>query len=123
MNGRTYPMVGETANVPFTSNVTPTSILSERVQILEGGYTTNEKLCVFNMKLKGLKTSSGSPSILSYLPQPVTEASLSCIDITSGISTAITNSIPCGVGKNGIMYVQTLTTDSIYAITGVYLIA
>lgn len=123
MKGRTYSMVGESANVPYCPLVTPSGVITARITVNEGGYVKDDKVCVVNMKYTALKTAANSPSLLSDMPKALTEASLSCVDITSGVTSAIGDNIPCAVAKDGKLWVQSITTDHIYAITGSYIMA
>lgn len=123
MNGRKYSFQNEKTLIPF-SELKQFSINNNRVQILEGGYIVDGALMVINVKVKALTTLSNSPGILNPSTALLCDAALSCIDISSGIATAVDNSIPCGANKTyGTVYIQSITTDHIYAISGVAVLA
>lgn len=123
MNGRTYTMSGEKPVLPISAPHQPTNIVSNRVEIMDGGVSSCGGLVMVNMKIKAKTTNSGSPSLMGQFPNPITEAALSCIDITQGIGDAIDGAIPCGVSTIGALYLKSITTDHIYAITGCYISA
>lgn len=64
---------------------------------------------------------TNSPQIAST-EQAAYDSALSCIDITSGIRSAITSSIPCGVATTGGIYIKEITSGHVYAITGTFLL-
>ena len=116
-------MLGEKANNPFSALVTPTRVQAERIEVLGGGYIQNGAICVFSMTYKALKTATNSPSLLTGLPQAIADSALNIVDLTSGIMTAIGNSIPCAISSAGTLVVQSITTDHIYSVSGAYIMA
>ena len=109
-------------NNSLTNNsMTPMSVLSGRGTALDGGYCLVGNMVHINWKFKAGTSATNSPSISSTPPSPKTEAALSCIDITSGISSAIDGSVPCGVSAVGTLYLKEIANNHIYAITGTYI--
>ena len=67
-------------------------------------------------------SASNSPGILGIGSlKPKYDSAMSCIDITSGITSAITGSIPCGIAMTGTIFVKEIIEDHIYAITGTFI--
>ena len=96
-----------------------------RFQMLGGGYKNMGSYVIINLVVKAKTSATNSPSISSVASayKPTVDTALSCIDITSGISSAITDSVPCGISSAaGTIYIKSITLDHIYAITGYYLI-
>lgn len=97
-----------------------------RFQMIDGGYKNMGSYVIINLVVKAKTSATNSPSISSVASayKPTVDTALSCIDITSGISSAITDSVPCGISSAaGTIYIKSIITDHIYAITGYYLIA
>lgn len=75
-----------------------------------------------NMLFTSSVTASNSPGIITMSSyKPAVDCALSCIDITSGISSSISGSVPCGIGTNGSVYIKECTQGHIYAISGTYI--
>ena len=67
-------------------------------------------------------SASNSPGILGISSfKPKNDSAMSCIDITRGIVSAITGSIPCGISTNGTIFVKEIIEDHVYAITGTFI--
>lgn len=82
----------------------------------------SELECTVNLVFTSSATATNSPGILgisSYKPKQ--DSALSCIDITSGITSAITASVPCGIGTSGSIFIKEITNGHIYAVTGTYI--
>lgn len=83
-------------------------------------YNANE--VTLNIKFTSSVTASNTPGIYSIASfSPAVEAALTCIDITSGIASAITASGSCGISTSGVVFIKEVTSDHIYAITGTYI--
>ena len=103
----------------------PNAIVS-RATILNGGYLKFGALVIVHVKIKAVGSASNSPGILRDFPRPRIDAALTAIDITSGMTSAITSGVPCGITDNsntGFVYIKETTNDHIYAITGCYITA
>ena len=93
--------------------------------LLSGGIYKVGKIVIVNFTMKSSRTVSNSPGIVLITlmaMRPKFDSALSAIDITSGISSSIDAAIPCGVQAGGRIFIKSLTTDHIYAITGAYII-
>lgn len=67
-------------------------------------------------------SSSGSPGITNISTyKPENDSALSCIDISSGIASAITGAVPCGISTAGSIYLKEIIADHVYAITGTFI--
>ena len=67
-------------------------------------------------------SASNSPGILGIGSlKPKNDSAMSCIDITGGIASAITGSIPCGISTNGTIFVKEIIEDHVYTITGTFI--
>ena len=97
-----------------------TTMVSNRAELLSGGHYQFGKICLINIKFKAKASATNSPQIGTALSAAF-ESALSCIDITSGISSEIKGQIPAGVATNGRIYAKSIETDHIYALTGVYI--
>lgn len=98
---------------------TTLTVMASRGNLLSGGAYCSGKLGIVNFKFHATATASNSPQIASIGKAPVVETALSCIDITSGIGSAITGAVPCGAGTDGKIYVKEITSDHIYAVSGI----
>lgn len=76
-------------------------------------------VCLILTSTVSISNSPGIVSISSYKPK--NDSALSCIDITSGISSAVTGSVPCGISTTGNIFVKEIITDHVYAITGTFI--
>lgn len=93
--------------------------------LLSGGIYKVGKIVIVNFRFKSSRTLSNSPGVaLVTLTEmrPLFDSALSAIDITSGIASSIDGALPCGAQAGGRIFIKSLTTDHIYAITGVYVI-
>lgn len=95
--------------------------ITSRAELSNGGYLWQGSITVVNVKFKAIATASNSPQVMLLSKTPRCEVALSCIDITNGIENAIENSVPCGIGTDGKVYIKEITTDHIYAISGTYI--
>lgn len=114
---------GETvrAEYTFTSN-TPAELwlaATARGTMLSGrAYRAIGGQYVFvNFVFKSSSTLSNSPQCATTI-NALMDTPLSCIDITSGIGTAITSAVPCGISTLGRIYIKEIVTDHIYAVSG-----
>lgn len=110
----------ETATYPASSSFTAPSVYSTRMTNISGGICQIGSMVVVNMTFTGNYTATNSPRIGSFSLLPKYVSALSCIDITNGISSSITESIPCGINTNGNIYIKKMTSGNIYAMTGIY---
>lgn len=110
----------ETATYPASSSFTAPSVYSNRMTNISGGICQIGSMVVVNMTFTGNYTATNSPRIGSFSLSPKYVSALSCIDITNGIASSITEAIPCGVNTNGNIYIKKMTSGNIYAITGIY---
>lgn len=99
---------------------TPSPVIS-RISSMTGVIHKSGEICHVNVKLTSNTTATNSPQVVTALPNAICDSALTAIDITSGIGAAITDAIPCGVSEGGVMYLQTITSGHIYAITGSYI--
>lgn len=67
-------------------------------------------------------TASNSPQVFT-LPSAYSDTALSCIDITNGIGSSISEGIPAGVATDGKCFVKTIAANHIYAVSGSYITA
>jgi len=67
-------------------------------------------------------TASNSPQVFT-LPSAYSDTALSCIDITNGIGTSISEGVPAGVATDGKCFVKIIATNHIYAVSGSYIMA
>lgn len=89
---------------------------------ITGLYAYTAQEVVLNIIFTSSVSVSNSPGIItlsSYKPKH--DCALACIDITSGIGSSITGSVPCGIGANGSVYIKECISGHIYAITGTYI--
>ena len=117
---------GETvrAEYTFTSN-TPAELwlsatnrgtmLNSRAYRAVGG-----EYVFVNFVFKASTTLSNSPQCATTI-NALMDTPLSCIDITSGIGTAITSAVPCGISTLGRIYIKEIVTDHIYAVSGFFI--
>lgn len=75
-----------------------------------------------NFVFTASESATNSPQIAS-VNNSAYDTALSAIDITSGIGTAITSSVPCGVSTLGKLFLKEITSGHIYAISGFYTLA
>ena len=118
-------MASGTIKQPFDlsdNQLQTVQVISSRVTLIDGGLKKYGNLVILQFKFKAIVSAANSPQIASS-PSAVVDAALSCIDITSGMSTALTGSIPSGVHTSGKVYVKEIVTDHIYAVTGCYISA
>ena len=118
-------MASGTIKQPFDlsdNQLQTVTVIQSRGTLIDGGLKKYGNLVILQFKFKAISSASNSPQIASS-PNAVADAALSCIDITSGMSTAITGSIPCGVNTSGKVYAKEVVTDHIYAVTGCYISA
>lgn len=73
-----------------------------------------------NFVFKASTTLSNSPQCALTI-NSLMDTPLSCIDITSGIGTAITSAVPCGISTLGKIYIKEIVTDHIYAVSGFFI--
>lgn len=104
-------------NIGSTSS--SVSVSSTRAILLEGGAYTAGKLLVIQFTFKAIVSASNSPSVANILSHLPCDAVLTALDITSGIGTAITGGVPCGVSTTGLVYIKEIVADHIYAVSGV----
>ena len=109
-----------TATYPASSSFTAPTIYSSRIKSVSGGVCQIGSMVVVNMKFTGNYTATNSPLIGTFSLLPKYVSALSCIDITSGINNAISSSVPCGVNTDGSVYIKTMTSGNVYAMTGIY---
>ena len=121
-NGITYSNSSGTmtATYPASSSFTAPTIYSSRIKSVSGGVCQIGSMVVVNMKFTGNYTATNSPLIGTFSLLPKYVSALSCIDITSGINNAISSSVPCGVNTDGSVYIKTMTSGNVYAMTGIY---
>lgn len=110
----------KTATYPASSSFTAPTIYSSRIKSVSGGVCQIGSMVVVNMKFTGNYTATNSPLIGTFSLLPKYVSALSCIDITSGINNAISSSVPCGVNTDGSVYIKTMTSGNVYAMTGIY---
>ena len=118
-------MASGTIKQPFDlsdNQLQTVTVTSSRGTLIDGGLKKYGNLVILQFKFKATVSVSNSPQIANA-PSAVADAALSCIDITSGMSTALTGSTPCGVNTLGRVYVKEIVTDHIYAVTGCYISA
>ena len=109
----------------LTQNTLNTIGDTQRVYDMGGGYTSKGSLGIIQWYVKAKATATNSPIIITFSTQfrPKEVVALSCIDITSGITSAITSQIPCGMGTGGQLVMKETTVDHLYAITGTFILA
>ena len=112
-------------NNSLTQNTLSTIGNTQRVYDMGGGYASKGSLGILQWYVKAKSTATNSPVIMTFSTQfrPKEVVALSCIDITSGITSAITSQIPCGMGTGGQVVMKEMTQDHLYAITGTFIIA
>ena len=101
-----------------STTFTATAVTS-RGTILSGGAYTAGKLLIIQFTFKSASSATNSPGIVNINKSLPCDAALTAIDITSGISSAITSSIPCGISESGHIFIKEVVTDHIYAVSGV----
>lgn len=112
--------VGETVYTSYDFfNPSAFNIVGSRASLNEGGIFLSGDYIFVNCTFTATTTAANSPQIASG-PNALLESALSCIDITNGISSEVTDSIPCGVSKQGRIYVKEITNNHIYAVSGMY---
>ena len=105
------------SNIGSTSSTVRAT--TTRGSLLSGGAYLAGKLLVIQFTFKATVSVTNSPGILDTDKTLPCDAALSAIDITSGIASAITSSVPCGISSSGKVYIKEIVTDHIYAISGV----
>lgn len=95
--------------------------VTSRATLSTGGYVKHGNLVIVNVRINGAATATNSPQVLGELPAPRMEIALNCIDITEGIGSAITGSIPCGMATGGQVYMKEITNAHVYVISGCYI--
>jgi hypothetical protein len=107
-----------TANTPADLTLSATNrgtMLSSRAyRAVSGEYV------FVNFVFKASMTLSNSPQCATTI-NALMDTPLSCIDITSGIGTAITSAVPCGISTLGRIYIKEIVTDHIYAVSGFFI--
>lgn len=87
---------------------------------MDGGAYTVGKLVVIQFTCKAAASATNSPGIARIVNKTLPcDAALTALDITSGIGTAITSGVPCGISASGSIYIKELVQDHIYAVSGV----
>ena len=76
--------------------------------------------CTVCLTFTSTVSVSNSPGIITTY-KPKNDSAMSCIDITSGIASAITGAIPCGISTNGTIFVKEIKENHVYAITGTFI--
>ena len=107
-----------TANTPADLTLSATNrgtMLSSRAYRAVGG-----EYVFVNFVFKASTTLSNSPQCATTI-NALMDTPLSCIDITSGIGTAITSAVPCGISTLGRIYIKEIVTDHIYAVSGFFI--
>lgn len=107
-----------TANTPADLTLSATNrgtMLSSRAYRAVGG-----EYVFVNFVFKASMTLSNSPQCATTI-NALMDTPLSCIDITSGIGTAITSAVPCGISTLGRIYIKEIVTDHIYAVSGFFI--
>lgn len=107
-----------TANTPADLTLSATNrgtMLTSRAYRAVGG-----EYVFVNFVFKASMTLSNSPQCASTI-NALMDTPLSCIDITSGIGTAITSAVPCGISTLGRIYIKEIVTDHIYAVSGQFI--
>ena len=123
------PATGSTADTILTTHSFAATTVGDAslTAVSSRGSISSGKAAYFgnsvhlNFTFTASTTLTNSPQIASTV-QAAYDSALSCIDITSGIRTAITSSIPCGVATNGGIYIKEITSGHVYAITGTFLL-
>ena len=108
----------------FAANTAGTALLTattERGTITSGEAVRIGRMIHLNFVFTASSTAANSPQIAGA-PSALYDSALSCIDITNGMSSSIENSIPCGIGTTGRIFMQSITNGHVYAITGNYLV-
>ena len=91
---------------------------------ITGLYACKGDAVMLNLIFTSTVNVSNSPGLIdigTLIGNPKYDCALSCIDITSGISSSITGSIPAGISSNGVVYIKACEIDHVYAITGEYI--
>lgn len=117
---------GETVMTEYTFAANTAGAASLNAVTSHGTITSGEavyagRMIHLNFIFTASVTATNSPQIAG-VPNALYDTALSAIDITSGIASAITAAIPCGVSTLGRIYLQSITSGHIYAITGDYLV-
>ena len=105
------------ANTVGTASLTA---ISSRGSITSGDAVRNGNMIHLNFIFTASYTATNSPQVAA-VNNAKYDSALTAIDITSGIGSAITEAIPCGVSTMGRVYLQKITSGHIYAITGSYI--
>lgn len=117
---------GETVLTEYTFAANTSGTATLNAVTSRGAITSGEAVYIgrmvhLNFVFTASATATNSPQIAG-VPYALYDTALSAIDITSGIASAITAAIPCGVSTSGRIYLQSITSGHIYAITGDYMI-
>lgn len=94
--------------------------ISSRGSITSGKAVRVGKMIHVNFVLSTTVSATNSPAV-AFTNRALCETALSCIDITNGIASSITSTVPCGVGTNGSICMKEIIADHIYAITGQFI--
>lgn len=105
------------ANTVGTASLTA---VSSRGSITSGDAVRIGRMIHLNFIFAATYTVTNSPQVAN-VSKAKYDSALTAIDITSGIGSAITEAIPCGVSTLGRVYLQKTTSGHIYAITGSYI--
>lgn len=92
---------------------------SGRCTLLGGAYRIGNLVMVC-IQLYASHTATNTPRMATIDFEAAMDCPLTCIDITSGMSSSIDESIPCGVSYQGYLFMKKATNGHTYAITGVY---
>lgn len=96
--------------------------VSSRGSITYGKAVMHKDTVMLNFVFTASTTATNSPQIAST-NKSAYDSAISAIDITSGIGSAITSAVPCGVSTAGRIYLKEITSGHIYAITGSFITA
>ena len=107
-------------NSSLTPSVTVPSYILSRVSSVSGGYVIIGNIVVVACIITANVTAANSPQVLS-LPSAYSDTALSCIDITNGIASSISEGVPAGLSTGGRCFVKTIAENHIYAISGSYI--
>lgn len=91
---------------------------------ITGLYAYKDDAVMLNLIFTSTVSASNSPGVINIgalVGNPKYDCALSCIDITSGIASSITGSIPAGISTNGSVYMKECIAGHVYAISGEYI--
>ena len=98
--------------------LTPFTVYNDRVTVNSGGYYITDNATVhMNAQYTAVYQASDAPRIIIGLPIPKRNQAIEVIDITDDENILF---VPAFIDTNGVLFVQSLTTEGVYLLNDSY---